>query len=125
MLPTMSIGIVTVNLPLSGKAQNGALSQERGGEAAQGIEQGLSTEQSQQVISGDTSILSGNNLLCQNQLHSPVYSLLTGICNLGQLNPPSIVPTVKLSVNATVKDGQCSVAKSCTITITYGSKLIT
>ena len=70
MLLTLSIGLVSVNLPLSVKAQNRALSQDSGGDAEQVTEQGQTSEQSGQVISSDASIFSGNNIECQNQDNS-------------------------------------------------------
>jgi len=125
MVLTFSIGLVSVNLPLSSYAQNSALVRDGNSIALQQTGQMQSSQQESQVISGDASVLSGNNLLCQNQDSSQVSRLSSGICNSGQVNPPSNVPTAKLIVNATVNDGQCTVAKTCSITITYGSKLIT
>lgn len=62
--------------------------------------------------------------MCQNQDSSQISSIPSGICNSEQVNPPPNVPTAKLIVNVTVKDVQCSIGKSGTITITYGPKLI-
>ena len=81
MLPTMSIGIVSVNLPLSVKAQNGAISQERGGEAAQGIEQELATEHCPSLtVAFTTSLTVGTmdgGLSCP-KLQIPVNKEYTG-----------------------------------------------
>jgi len=125
MLLTLSIGLVSVNFPLSSYAQNSALSQDGNDRAEQDTEQSQSSNQVNQIVSGDSSILSGNNHQCQNQDNSQLSPLLSGICNSGKSNPPPNVPTAKLIVDATVKDGQCTIAKSCSITITYGPKLIT
>ena len=55
-----------MNLSLSANAQNNALSQlGNGGTAEQGTEQEHSSDQNGQVVSGDTSILPGNSVLCQ------------------------------------------------------------
>jgi hypothetical protein len=120
---TLSTGLISVNTLLSSaNAQNNALSQDGDGTGQQKIEQGQSSNQDNQVVSGDSSILSGNNLQCQDRDNSQVSD---ESCNLGQSNLPPNGPTVKLIVSATVKDGQCMIAKSCSITITYGPKLIT
>jgi len=103
-------------------AQSNSLSQKGNSQAEQIIDQLQSSDQDNQVVSGDSSILSGNNLQCQNQDNSKVSD---ESCNLGQTNLPPNGPTAKLVVDATVKDGQCTIARSCTITITYGPKLIT
>ncbi|MDF0680269.1 MAG: hypothetical protein P0116_04825 [Candidatus Nitrosocosmicus sp.] len=120
---TLSIGIVSANsLVKSIYAQSNTLAQNGGGNAGQDIAQSQTSNQDNQVVSGDSNILSGNNLLCQNQDNSQFSD---GICNSGQADLPPNGPTAKLIVDATVKDGQCMIAKSCTITITYGPKLIT
>ena len=74
---TLSIGLVSVNLPLT-KAQTSALSQSGDGnnEAGQETKQSQSSTQDNQVVMGDSSILSGNNLLCQNQSNSDFSSSL-------------------------------------------------
>ena len=74
---TLSIGLVSVNLPLT-KAQTSALSQSGDGnnEAGQETKQSQSSTQDNQVVMGDSSILSGNNLLCQNQSNSDFGSSL-------------------------------------------------
>ena len=109
---TFSIGLVSVNSPLTVMTQNGVLSQSGGrDEAEQDMEQSQSSEQNGQVISGDISILSGNNLMCQNQDNSEVKKALKGICNLGEMNLPANGPTAKVIVNATVNDGPCNRGK--------------
>ena len=84
MILTLSIGLVSVNSPLSVKAQNNAISQNGGGAAEQEIKQGQSSTQNNRIISGDSSILSGNNLLCQAMEHSVVPSL----CSADGLSEP-------------------------------------
>ena len=60
-----------MNLSLSANTQNNALSQlGNGGTAEQGTEQEHSSDQNGQVVSGDTSILSGNSILCQTMENS-------------------------------------------------------
>jgi hypothetical protein len=81
MLLILSIGLVSVNSPLSSvNAQNTALSQHNVGEAEQDIEQSQSSNQDGQVVSGDNNVLSGNNLICQNQGNT---ELLNQVCNSG------------------------------------------
>lgn len=70
MLLTLSIGLVLVNLPLSSNAQNSALSQSGNSDSEQETKLSQSSGQNGQVISGDASILSGNNLACQEQENS-------------------------------------------------------
>lgn len=77
---TSSIGLVSVNLPLSSYAQNNALSQKGNGDSEQQIGQLQSSDHNGQAVSGDSSVLSGNNLLCQDQENS-VMTLLGDICD--------------------------------------------
>lgn len=70
ILLTLSIGLVSVNSPLTVKAQNNALSQSSVGAADQETELGQSSDQDNQIVSGDSSIASGNNLLCQDEDNS-------------------------------------------------------
>jgi hypothetical protein len=70
ILLSLSIGLASTNLPLSPSyAQNSALLQSGNGDddVEQETEQGQSSDQDNQVVSGDSSVLSGNNLSCQNQ----------------------------------------------------------
>ncbi len=82
MVITLSIGLVSVNLPLTVKAQNNALSQSANGESKQGTKQSQSSDQKGQVISGDASILSGNNIACQDQENSETE---LGFCPDGEI----------------------------------------
>ncbi len=92
MLLTFSIGLVSVNLPLTSYAQNSALSQSGNGNSGEETGQIQSSEQNGQTVSGDSSILSGNNLSCQNQANSEI---LDQICNfdtgVGGSEPPVFV----------------------------------
>ena len=113
---TFSIGLVSVNLPLTVKAQNNALSQSGNGDSEQVTKQFQSSEQNGQVISGDSSMLSGNNLLCENEENSEDMQTLTGLCNLGETNsPPSNNVTVR--INAHVLGDACTVL--CALYIFY------
>ena len=67
---TLSIELVSVNLPLTVKAHNNTLSQSGNSDSEQRTEQSQSSDQNGQVISGDASILSGNNILCEYQYDS-------------------------------------------------------
>ncbi len=86
MLLTISIGLVSVNLPLAAEAQNSALSQNGGGAAEQDTEKSQSSEQNGQVISGDSSIASGNNLSCEDQAISDTFSERLNICDIDGIN---------------------------------------
>ena len=59
ILLTLSIRIVSVNLPVTAKAQNSVLSHNGAGSAEQDTEQEQSSEQNGQVVSGENNILSG------------------------------------------------------------------
>lgn len=87
---TLSIGLVSVNSPLSVKAQNNALSQAgNGNDGEQETDQSQSSDQVNQIVSGDTSVLSGNNLLCQST-ENPEIDVSNTFCNQADLNnPPS------------------------------------
>ena len=90
LLLTLSIGFVSINLPLSKSyAQNSALSQDGNSNAKQQTEQGQSSNQDNQAISGESSILSGNSILCQDQDNSD-GSIFSGFCNAEEIdNPPT------------------------------------
>src|SRR5918994_489697 len=96
---TLSIGLVSVTLPLSSYAQNSALSQKGNGDSEQDIEQSQSSEQNGQVVSGDSSILSGNNLMCQNQDNSDIAQLNNFCVTEAMENPlPNLdVATLKIT----------------------------
>jgi hypothetical protein len=103
---TLSIGLVSVNLPLSSYAQNSALSQKGNGDSEQDIEQSQSSEQNGQVVSGDSSILSGNNLMCQNQDNSDIAQLNNFCVTEAMENPlPNLdVATLKIT---TIQRANC------------------
>jgi hypothetical protein len=82
----LSIGIVSVNLPLTAKALNSPLSQSGAGAAEQETEQGQSSTQDGQVISGDSSIASGNNIPCEDQAISDTFSGQPNICDIDGIN---------------------------------------
>ncbi|TVP41382.1 hypothetical protein [Candidatus Nitrosocosmicus arcticus] len=67
---TLSIGLVSENLPLSSYAQNNALYQNGNGDSEQEIEQSQLSGQDDQVVSGDSTIASGNSALCQTMENS-------------------------------------------------------
>lgn len=89
---TLSVGLVSVNFPLTVKGQNSALSQDGDGTGEQNTEQVQSSKQDIQVVSGDSSVLSGNNLQCQDQNNSDALPAPTEMCNLSEMIPPSIPP---------------------------------
>jgi hypothetical protein len=100
------MGLVSVNSPLTVKAQNSALSQDENGESEQETKQGQSSSQDNQVVSGDSSVLSGNNVLCQSQDNSEVGQSL---CPSGEeiIQPPT-QNTGKLRITVTLTtDPQC------------------
>ena len=87
---TLSIGIVSTNsVAKSVYAQNNALSQEGNSQANQETEQSLTSGQENQVVSGDNSILSGNNIQCSSQIDSKTTSGISdAMCAMGGLNIP-------------------------------------
>lgn len=95
MLLTLSIGLVSVNSPLSSaaNAQNSAISQKGNGDSEQDTKQLQSSDQNGQIVSGESSILSGNNLVCQDQDNSD-GSL--GLCPEGLTSPSLEIRTVRL-----------------------------
>ena len=101
MLLTISIGLVSVNTPLTVKAQNSILSQSGDdSEAVQETGQDQSSNQDGQVVSGDGSFLSGNNLLCQDQDSSIGDS---NICPpIGENTPAVSAGKLRIEITRTV-----------------------
>ncbi|MDN5846719.1 MAG: hypothetical protein L0H53_10650 [Candidatus Nitrosocosmicus sp.] len=96
------------------KAQNSALSQSGSGDdAEQKIRQIQSSNQDGQVVSGDSSILSGNNLLCQDQDNSDGIEGVEDSCNLEGINNP-ILPNED---NAVLESSSILRANNCNILI--------
>ena len=118
---TLSIGLVSVNSSLSSvNAQNSALSQDRhGDDGKQNTDLSQSSNQKGQVVTGDTSILSGNNLLCKDQDNSKIEQDLTNICTLDEINPPSGGETAILNLTIFVQSGFCEI-RSCSFLVEYG-----
>jgi hypothetical protein len=83
---TLSIGLVSVNLPLSSYAQNNILGQDGNGLAKQITDQSQSSEQDGQVVSGDFTILSGNNILCTKGNNLDELSNSLGNCDLNPMS---------------------------------------
>lgn len=108
---TLSIGIVSINSPLNVNAQNSALTQSGGGTAEHEIEQGQLSTQNNQIVTGDDSILSGNNLACQDQDNS-LDGL--GICPdfLETVPPESGFAPLHIK---TVLKADCTVRTTCPI----------
>jgi hypothetical protein len=86
---TLSIGLVSVNFPLTVKAQNNELSQNGNGNAEQETGQVQSSSQNGQVVSGEGNTLSGNNLLCQSMEDSKIVPSLCSPDGLSELPPTS------------------------------------
>ncbi len=82
---TLSIGLVSVNLPLLSYAQNNILGQDGNGLAEQIIDQSQSFEQDGQVVSGDYTVLSGNNILCTKGNNLDELSNSIGNCDLNPM----------------------------------------
>jgi hypothetical protein len=90
---TLSLGFISATLPLSVNAQHSALSQSgSGNDSEQETNQAQSSEQDNQVISGDSSILSGNNLECQSINNSPGLEEHDKICSLEGGEPGNPLP---------------------------------
>lgn len=83
-------------------AQNSALSQSGNSDSEQETRQSQSSDQNGQVISGDTSILSGNNLVCQDQDNSEA---VLGLC-YDEVVPPG--PGLGLLKVQTVLRANCT-----------------
>lgn len=78
---TLSIGLVSVNLPYYTMAQNQGLAQDgNNGEADQDIKQLQASKQNDQVVSGDGSVASGNNFLCQTMNNAVADSITNVAC---------------------------------------------
>jgi hypothetical protein len=96
-------------------AQSNALGQNGGGNAEQDIEQAQTSNQDDQVVSGDSSILSGNGIQCNSQINSmTTMSISDGICAIGGLNIPDSNDDkvkVKLKIQFIV-DPQCVPGRS-------------
>jgi hypothetical protein len=80
---TLSIVIISVNSMIkSAYAQSTTLDQKGNSQSSQTKEQLQSSNQDNQVVSGEESIFSGDNVLCQNPDDSKILDV---ICNSGQL----------------------------------------
>jgi hypothetical protein len=90
---TLCIGLESVNVPLTVTAQNNALSQSGNSDSEQETEQSQSSDQNGQVVSGDSSILSGNNLSCQDKQNSEAG---LGLCPDGTIPPSSGTQTLHI-----------------------------
>ena len=79
-------------------AQNEGLAQDgSNGEADQDIEQSQVSKQNNQVVSGDESIASGNNILCQTMNNIGIESMEDNVCqNEGLSNGPKILTAVDI-----------------------------
>jgi len=98
---TLSIGLVSVNLPLSSYGQNSALSQNgNGDDAGQGTGQVQTSHQDNQVVSGDATTLSGNNVQCQDQENSDIVSNSNEGCPANSTQPPSVDEKCYFCINA-------------------------
>lgn len=94
---TLSIGIVSTNsVSKFVYAQSNVLGQIGGGNAYEDIEQVQTPNQDNQVVSGDSSILSGNNLQCQDQDNSDISD---EDCNSGVVNIPNRGAPLDLIIN--------------------------
>ncbi|MDF0682253.1 MAG: hypothetical protein P0116_14935 [Candidatus Nitrosocosmicus sp.] len=76
---TLSIGMISIHSPLKANAQNSA-SQSGNSDSEQETKQLQSSDQNGQVVSGDSSILSGNNLFCQDEVSSDITQSIE-VCN--------------------------------------------
>ena len=95
----LSIGLVSVNLPYFAMAQNEGLAQDgsNSGEADQDIKQLQASNQNNQVVSGDVSIASGNNILCQTMNNIDVKFIEDNVCqNEGLGGGPRILTAVDI-----------------------------
>lgn len=98
--------MVSIHSPLDVYAQNSVISRSGSGISEQQTEQTQLSEQAGQVVSGDSSVASGNNLQCQNQDNAEVDS---GLCAAEPISPG---PIGVLSIT-TVLRATCGGAFSC------------
>jgi hypothetical protein len=108
MILTFSTGLVSVNLPVTANAQNNTLSQRGNGNSDQQTEQLQSSEQNSQVGSGDSSILSGNNVFCQNISQNEIMDYQIGSCFNDNDDPVSTISDLHYTFNI-----QSIVSPSC------------
>jgi hypothetical protein len=127
MLLTLSIGLVSANFPLLVNAQNSVLSQNgNDNDAKLETNQEQYSNQDGQVVSGDSSIVSGNSLLCQTMDNIDTESVSNIACNdeevtgspfltsvdvttipeIGDVNSPTMMLTVKDSNGNVVFEGK-------------------
>ena len=93
----LSIGLVSVNLPYYTMAQDVGLAQDgNNGEANQDIEQLQVSEQNNQAVSGEGSIASGNNIMCQTMNNIDVESIEDDVCQNEGLGGPRILTAVDI-----------------------------
>lgn len=94
----LSIGLVSVNMPYYTMAQNEGIAQDgSNGEADQDIEQSQESKQNNQVVTGDGSIASGNNILCQTMNNIGIKSIEDSVCqNEGLSGGPRILTAVDI-----------------------------
>ena len=90
---TLSIGLVSLNQPLLSFAQNSVLSQSDTWDSAeQEIGQLQSSEQDSQVVTGDSGMLSGNNLRCPSTDNSKENANNDRFCIPNGEEPPNSPP---------------------------------
>ena len=93
----LSIGLVSVNLPYYTMAQDVGLAQDgNNGEANQDVEQLQVSEQNNQAVSGEGSIASGNNIMCQTMNNIDVESIEDDVCQNEGLGGPRILTAVDI-----------------------------
>jgi len=88
MFLTLSIGMVSIHSPLNVSAQNSALSQSGDSDAEQSTKQEQRTQQNGQIVSGESSILSGNNQICQTMQESDPLTEINDMCDIDRTNNP-------------------------------------
>lgn len=98
MILILSIGLVSANMPHYTMAQTEGIAQDgSNGEADLGIEQSQESKQNNQVVSGDGSIASGNNILCQTMNNIGVKSIEDNVCqNEGLGGGPRILTALDM-----------------------------
>lgn len=91
LFPILLIVVVTLISTISSvSATNNVLSQNGDSNAVQETEQFQMSDQDNQVISGDASINSGNNIQCNSQINSKTTSSVSdNICAIDDLNGPN------------------------------------
>lgn len=109
---TLFIGLVSVNSSLTVKAQNSALYQSgNGNEVEQETDQSQASNQNGQIVSGDSSITSGNNIDCKDRYDSDALTALQNVCDKDGTNEDTAELVITVEVTGSSCDGCVGVVR--------------